>query len=125
MGLLVFGHDGARVKLGQEYFSLEVAATRLQREIGLSGRSKLPGQHGMLFVFDRPGKHCFWMKDTNFSLDIIWLSVQKQIVYTEESVHPDSFPQTFCPNDEALYVIEVPPGTVDASGVKIGDALTF
>ncbi len=53
--------------------SLEVADTNAKRTLGLGWRESLADDHGMLFVFDRPGFHPFWMKGMRFSLDIIWL----------------------------------------------------
>ncbi len=50
-----------------------VADTDLKRTQGLSDRKQLSDDQGMLFVFEQPGMHSFWMKDMKFDIDIIWI----------------------------------------------------
>lgn len=85
----------------------------------------LPENEAMLFVFERSGEHCFWMKDTRIPLDMIWLNEQKQVVHIEENVQPESYPKSFCPDEAALYVVEVNAGQVSASGIQEDQSVTF
>lgn len=41
------------------------------RARGLSGRDSLDPYDGMLFTFDRPRAHRFWMKDTRIPLELV------------------------------------------------------
>lgn len=78
---------------------------------GLSGRNCLTNGHGMLFVYDEPAiDRCFWMKDMHFNIDMIWLDKDKRIVKIKENATPDSYPNTFCPEIEAKYVLEINSG---------------
>ena len=43
---------------------LEWADVYQEREKGLMGRTSLPENAGMLFVFETPKTYCFWMKNT-------------------------------------------------------------
>jgi len=50
--------------VGGQSIQVELAATPAARQRGLMGRTHLAPDTGMLFVFDAPGRHCFWMRDT-------------------------------------------------------------
>lgn len=79
---------------------------------GLGGRSNMPKNHGMLFVYDNAGIHCHWMKDMRFALDMIWLDESKKVIKVQENIAPETYPQNFCPDSPAKYVIELNAGTV-------------
>lgn len=111
--------------IGGSSFVLEVAETQQARAKGLSDREALAADAGMLFVFEQPGKSCFWMKDTLIPLDMLWLDDSYKLVHLEKSVSPESFPQSFCSAQEARYVVELRAGTAEKLGLKLGDVLTL
>lgn len=75
---------------------------------GLSGRDCLRPDSGMLFSYELSGDYCFWMKDMNFAIDIIWMDEDKRIVTIKDSVSPDSYPQSFCPDKPSKFILEIP-----------------
>src|SRR3989344_6404506 len=89
---------------------VEVADTQETREIGLSDREVLQTDTGMLFIFDKPGRHGSWMKDMNFAIDIVWIDEKSQVVGLERDVSPETFPQVFYPDRAVKYVLEIPAG---------------
>lgn len=103
---------------GTHVFNVEVAATPRQREQGLMGRTHLEDGTGMLFVFEAPAKHCFWMKDTPLALSIAFLADDGTIVDVD-----DMRPQTLdrhCPHAVARYALEVTRGAFDRKGIRPG-----
>ncbi len=108
------------ITIGSEVFKLEIADTDRLRTQGLSGRDGLRQGEGMLFVFERPGTYGFWMKDMLFSIDIIWLDGRFRVIYLEKNVSPDTYPEVLTPPSRALYVLEVPSGTVQELGIVKG-----
>lgn len=115
-----------KIELNGQEFSVELAQTPEEQSRGLSGRASLAANRGMLFVFDEPTVPQFWMKEMNFSLDIIWIDEAKTVIGYEENVSPDSFPKTFSSDSVPLkYVLEVPAGTVAKNQVQIGDLIHF
>ena len=112
--------SGSHLIMGGHVFAVERVSTPAALEKGLSGRTSLPGDSAMLFVFDHPSKQCFWMKDMNFSLDIIWLDQDKKVVYIVPDLSPETYPKTFCPDKDATYVVEVNAGLAHKYGVDIG-----
>lgn len=111
---------------------LEVADTEAKRQRGLMFRPGLEPGNGMLFVFDEPGSHPFWMQNCLISIDIIWLDEEGRVADIAASVPPCRLPaceppcnSNSCPTyphaGRAKYVIEVVAGFADAHGLKKGD----
>ena len=71
---------------------LDLALTRAQHTQGLSGlkSNEFKDSRGMLFVNAEVGPRRFWMPDTYFNLDIIFLDSNLKIVGIEKNVpaHP-------------------------------------
>ncbi len=117
--------DVNSVSLAGVVLNTELADTDVLRARGLSGRKSLTENESMLFVFDQPGKHSFWMKDMNFSIDIIWIDEDLRVVYIKENATPTSYPETFGPDENAKYVLEVVAGFSEKNNLKVGDNAKF
>ena len=102
-------------------FYLQTANTDQSRSQGLSGRLSMPSNEGMVFVFDNQQKQCFWMKDMNFPLDIVWLNSAKEVVKIDSNLLPDTYPKQFCADTQ--YVIELNSGK--AGNLQVGQKLVF
>lgn len=109
--------DGTIVKV-------EVADTPEKRINGLSGRSQIPFNQGMLFVFEEVDTYAIWMRDMQFSLDVFWVDENGVIIDMWENAHPESYPQVYEPRSEALYIIETVAGFAEVHNVSIGDSVT-
>jgi hypothetical protein len=106
---------------------VEIAKTPAEQQKGLSGRTSLAPDHGMLFVFDHEDYWGFWMVDMNFPLDIIWFNSNRQAVFIEQNLPPCT-PQScpvFIPNVKAMYVLELNGGFVMAHQITLGTTFTF
>ncbi|OGI95749.1 hypothetical protein A2917_00320 [Candidatus Nomurabacteria bacterium RIFCSPLOWO2_01_FULL_42_17] len=113
------------VEIAGQSIKVELAITNAERELGLSGRSGLKEDEGMLFVFPQPGNYPFWMKDMNFPIDIIWISEEGKIVYLKKDARPQSYPGIFGPDEQVKYVLEVVSGFSDKFNLKVGDRVQF
>lgn len=113
--------DGVQLTHNGRPIIYETVATPQLRHKGLSGRASLPSDRAMLFVFEQSGRHCFWMKGMQFPIDIIWLDKNKEVVHIKQNVTPESYPESFCPTQDARYVVEANAGL--ASGLKVGQRL--
>lgn len=102
---------------------LEYATTTATRERGLSGRTDIPANYGMLFVFPKDEYHGFWMKDTLVPLDIFWLDSKGQVVSIAEEVATSSYPNVFYPSAPARYVLETASGFARAHSITTGTLL--
>lgn len=114
----------ARAELGGEIFSLETADSDVLRERGLSGRDSIPPQGGMLFLFPRPGRYAFWMKNMRFAVDIIWLRGDR-IVFIQKNAAPPAagtagnIPR-YISSEDADKIIEIQAGTAERLGLGSG-----
>lgn len=106
---------------------LEIANTPEKRERGLSGRASLEEGRGMIFLFDRPGRHGFWMKEMKFALDFIWMNGERVVELTADVPPPGEgeSPVRINPIAEVDRVIEVPAGFNARQGLKKGDRLSL
>ena len=116
-----------RIMFGGVVLTVETAATPADQQKGLSDRDSMASDHGMLFVFDSEAMWGFWMKGMRFSLDIIWFDSQKRAVFMEQGLPPctpESCP-IYTPPVNALFVLEVNAGFVEAHNVAIGNTFTY
>lgn len=115
------------IKINNIEINVEVAKTAEEKSKGLSNREKLEEKNGMLFIFTKDSKPVFWMKDTKFALDIIWINDEK-IIGIEKDVQPevgkkDSELKKYSPPTAIDYVLEVNAGFSDVNKIKIGDTV--
>ena len=131
--LVLFVNDRAQapsityksLTLNKKTYKLEVVSTSAGLEKGLSGRTSLPTDQCMLFVFKAPAPYGFWMKDMHFPLDIIWLNVGKEVVYTKENLQPSTYPAIFKPTSPSLYTLECNAGFAAQNQLLEGQMLSF
>ncbi len=107
------------ISLHGKPYTVVVARTSEARERGLSGTVTIP-YDGMLFDFEEDSLPGFWMKDMNYSLDIIWLDHNYEIVDIIEDLKPNTYPTVFYPKKPVRYVIEFPSGFVSKEQVQLG-----
>ena len=89
---------------------IEYATTTAARERGLGGRTNVPDDYGMLFIFPKDERYGFWMKDMLVPIDIFWLDDKGQVVSIAENVATSSYPNVFYPTTPARYVLETAAG---------------
>ena len=103
----------------------ELADTPAEHEQGLSGRTALPENQGLLFIFDQSGQYNFWMKEMNFPIDIIWLDENKKIIDITANLATSTYPANFTSRAPAKYVLEVNAGFTAQNNIKIGNQAEF
>ena len=108
-------------------FKIETVESEKDLSIGLMYRDMLDTDEGMLFIFPEEAKHSFWMRNTLISLDIIWLDKDKKVIYIKEGAQPckEEICETFKPDKDALYVLEINAGKVREISLNIGDEMAF
>ncbi|MBI4127561.1 MAG: DUF192 domain-containing protein [Parcubacteria group bacterium] len=122
----VSSRETTRVVVGGTQVETELAITPEERVQGLSGRPALPPNHGMLFLFETPGRYTFWMQGMQFAIDIIWI-YRGRVVWIKENALPPipgMPPEYFTPSHEANEVLEVTAGFVAHQHIKLGDTVT-
>ncbi|MDE2401878.1 MAG: DUF192 domain-containing protein [Burkholderiales bacterium] len=112
------------IMLGASFHNIkaEVATTPQQHEIGLMHRTSMGANDGMLFIFERAGQQCFWMKNTLIPLSVAFVADDGNIVNLDEMK-----PQTLtphCSTKPVRFVLEMNTGWFSKRGLKAGLKLT-
>lgn len=102
--------------IGPHAFHVEVAATAQQRLHGLMGRTHLAADGGMLFVFERPGRYCFWMRDTPLPLTIAFIDAAGRIAGIDDMQSRSE--TSHCPSVKIRYALEVRQGEFRRRGIR-------
>ncbi|MCC7004304.1 DUF192 domain-containing protein [Candidatus Nomurabacteria bacterium] len=113
------------LKIRNTTLNIIISDTQELRELGLGNRKSLSDNTGMLFIFPFEDKYGFWMKDMNFPIDIFWIDSNKIIVDEISNVSTSTFPKTFFPKQNSLYVLETNAGFLQKNEIKIGDSVEF
>ena len=97
--------------------TLPVARTADAMKQGLMGKDN-PGP-GVIFVWPEPGVRGVWMKNTPAPLSAGWISAKGELqtileLETQSMEKRSSF-------EPAIAIIEVPKGTFQKVGIRIGD----
>lgn len=111
----------AQIRIDHHVLEVEIADTVARRERGLMWRTELPDGTGMLFIFKRPQRLSFWMKNTPIDLDLGFFGEDRRLQQIEtmralDLTHHDS-------TQPALYALEVRRGWYRDNAVRIGARL--
>ena len=101
---------------------IEIAENDYERQLGLMNRESMEEMQGMLFIFPEERFQSFWMMNTLFSLDILFINSQKEIVTIHKNTKPLS-EQSYPSSEPAIYVLEVNAGFCERHNVKLGDKI--
>ncbi|MFH0943237.1 MAG: DUF192 domain-containing protein [Candidatus Beckwithbacteria bacterium] len=114
---------GRELTVGKVKLAVEVRDTEAERSQGLSGREKLGEDEGMLFVFESPGIHGFWMKEMKFDLDFVWILDDRVVEVTEKVAAPKAGeePINIKPSQPVNKVLEVNSGFAARHKIMVGD----
>lgn len=107
---------------GQQRFSVEVADDGKERSQGLMFREHMPASAGMLFVYDRPQRAAFWMKNTLIPLDMIFADATGRVT----RVHSNAIPGDTTPiegGEGVQFVLEINGGLAARMGIAAGAEL--
>ena len=104
--------------IGPHTLQVEVAATPTQRGRGLQERAQLPADGGMLFVFERDDRHCFWMRNTPLPLSIAFIDARGRIAkLADMQPHSDTL---HCADTHVRYALELAQGGFAQRGISTG-----
>jgi uncharacterized protein len=108
-----------QLKVAGHALRAEVAATVEQRMKGLMFREKLGTNDGMLFVFDEPGYHAMWMKNTPLPLSVAFVDGEGRILNILD-MEPHTLDQHMAAGP-ARFAIETNKGWFAQRRIKPGD----
>jgi len=114
------------IKVGEKVISVTLADNEAERKNGLSGKTALDTDSGMLFIFDKKDIYpSFWMKEMLIPIDIIWINdgkvvkIDKAIEPPEKDL-PEGHLTLYYPEKPIDYVLEVNAGFSENNHVTLG-----
>lgn len=103
---------------------IEIAETAYETQTGLMYRNSMEDGQGMLFIFPDVAYHSFYMKNTKFPLDIIYIDEQLKVASIIKNAQPLN--ESSLPSQVPVkYVLEVKAGLSDVWSLKVGDSITY
>ena len=103
---------------------IEIAESEYETQTGLMYRKGMEDKQGMLFIFDRENIKNFYMKNTEFPLDIIYINKDLQVVNVHQNTVPYSR-TSLSSGVPAQYVLEVNAGLTKKWNLAPGDIVVF
>lgn len=103
---------------------IEIADNEYETQTGLMYRKSMQDDRGMLFIFDIEDRRSFYMKNTEFPLDILFINSSNEIVCINKNTAP--FDQSPLPcTTPSTYVLEVNAGLTERWNIGIGDKVSW
>ena len=112
-------------KAGENHvFFLSVADTPEKSRIGLSGRTYLPEDAGMLFLSQEPRDIQLWMLNTLIPLDMFFFDDNLRIVHIHQNAIPNDL-TIISSGQKVRGVIELNGGISIKKNIQVGDKIYF
>lgn len=105
-------------------WNIEIAESDYEVETGLMYRAGMEDDQAMLFIFPDEAVHYFYMKNTEFPLDILFIKSDKRVGSIQKNAKPydENSLSSVVP---IRYVLEINAGLSDKLGIKVGDSVAF
>lgn len=104
--------------------NIEIADNEYETETGLMYREGMDDNQGMLFVFPDQAMHSFYMKNTEFALDLIFIKSDMSVASFQVNAQPLS-ETSLSSKAPVQYVLEVNAGLIEKWSLQIGDKIAF
>ena len=130
-----------KITIAGKTFTLETALTPSKQFKGMSGRTDIPADGGMIFVFPSAQERYFVMRDCPIPIDIVYLDAKMKVTAQHEMVpeQPSTEAEIATVTDgtnayekrlnryhskfPAMYVLEFKGGTIKALNLKEGQKI--
>lgn len=121
-GELILYKSGTQTEIAR--LDIEIAETEYETSTGLMYRSGMGENQGMLFIFEDSSIHSFYMKNTEFALDIIFIDDQFRVASFKDNAQPLEESQ-ISSQLPVQYVLEVNAGLREKWALAVGDSIAF
>lgn len=111
-----------RGPFGDAQFTVTVADDIAERSRGLMFVENMATMEGMLFVYDRPQRVSFWMRNTLIPLDMVFVDATGVV----RNIHSMAQPldeTTIFGGRQIQYVLEINGGMAQRLGLAVGDQM--
>ncbi|RZH69276.1 DUF192 domain-containing protein [Natrinema altunense] len=115
--------DGDGNRTPKAVVDVAVADSGVERYTGLSDHDSLEPGNGMLFVHDEEREHTYVMRGMDFDIDIVFIDADREIttIHHARAPGPDEDGEELRYTGRGKWVLEVPRGYANATGIEVGD----
>lgn len=103
---------------------IEIADNDYKTQTGLMYRSSMESNQAMLFIFPQEQPRSFYMKNTEFSIDIIYFDKNRKLINLHKNAEPYS-EKSLPSAAPAKYVLEVKAGLSETWNLQPGDRFEY
>ncbi len=103
---------------------VEFAETDYEVQTGLMYRNSMGDNQSMLFIFPDVALHSFYMKNTEFPLDILFIDENQKIASFQKNAQPLN-ESSLSSKVPIKYVLEINAGLSDKWNLAEGDSISF
>jgi len=107
---------------GTVQFTVDVADSNEKRAQGLMFVEEMATMQGMLFVYERPQRASFWMRNTLIPLDMVFVDEAGVV----KNIHAMAQPLDETPilgGEDIQFVLEINGGLAAMLGLEVGDQM--
>lgn len=108
-----------KLSAGGEEIIAELAVTLQQIETGMMFRTKMDEDTGMLFVFSKPLRAAFWMKNCPLPLSAAYIGADGTIIELHD-LEPNNEEDVVAASNNIQYVLETSRGWLERKGIRVG-----
>ncbi len=103
---------------------IEIATSDYEVQTGLMYRESMAENQGMLFIFPNVAVHSFYMKNTEFPLDLLFIDESLKVASITENAQP--LDETGISSQVPIkYVLEINAGLTQKWNIQVGDSITY
>jgi len=115
--LVIISKSGAR-----HSFTVEIASTAQEQEIGEMFRTSIPADRGMFFDWHTPREMTMWMKNCPVPEDMVFIGDDGTITHIAENTVPES--ESFISSGGPVRAtLELQGGLTAKLGIEVGDRI--
>jgi len=115
-----------RIKVNDIVVNAEIANTDAEKINGLTNKTNLEENQGMLFVFSEEDYYGFWMKNMKIPIDMIFIDKDNTVIDIWKDAQPCKENCTsYVSKEKSMYVLEVKSNFTDRHNVTIGSKIFF
>ena len=108
--------------IGAQEMNAELALTHTQVSTGMMYRKEMGENEGMLFVFGRPHRASFYMRNTLIPLSAAYIDSEGTILEIHDLKPLDETPVE-ASSDKVQYVLETPQGWFKRNNIAVGTVI--
>ena len=103
-------------------FTVEMATTPREQEVGEMFRTSIPADHGMFFDWGTPREVPMWMKNCPVPEDMVFIGQDGMITHIAENTVPESL-ANISSGGAVRATLELQGGVTARLGISVGDRI--